>query len=438
MKKHRQVDVVIVGAGPVGLFAALALVRRGVSVEIIDSQPHASSHSYALTLHSETLGLLHAYGLLDQVLDAARKVSRIDYFQGAERTAGIDLAATSLAFQYLAVVEQNHLETVLEQALLKHDVRVAWNHRAAEVRQEADKVHVRVDELEGGVIGYAVAHGEGFVRRSLEIDASLVIGADGFNSFVRRSQRIPFPEVGFPEDYAVFQFEAVCGECDTVQIVEKDGLVNVRWPIKTNGCRWSFQLAEDEAPPEYLRRKDPSPVQRIGHTAKGPLNEDRLRELLAERAPWCPARVENEYWNVWVRFERRLAQCFGQGRVWLAGDAAHLTSPVGVQSMNVGLAEAHDLSDRMDEVLKGRASLDTFAEYNTERLAEWSFLLGLKGGLEATPQTDDALLRIRERLLSWLPASGKDLEVLSEALRLEISGWTPVPRRRMAELQKAV
>ena len=438
MKKHRQVDVVIVGAGPVGLFAALALVRRGVSVEIIDSQPHASSHSYALTLHSETLGLLQAYGLLFQVLDGARKVSRIDYFQGTKRTGEIDLAATSLAFPFLAVVEQNHLETVLEQALLKSGVRVGWNHRAAEVREEGDNVHVRVDELEGGVIGYAVAHGEGFVRRSREIAASLVIGADGFNSFVRRSQGIPFPEVGFPEDYAVFQFETVCGECDTVQIVEKDGLVNVRWPIKGNGCRWSFQLAEDEAPPEYLRRKDPSPVQRIDHTAKGPLDEGRLRELLAERAPWCPARVKNEYWNVWVRFERRLAERFGQGRVWLTGDAAHLTSPVGVQSMNVGLAEAHDLSDRMYEVLKGGASLDTFAEYNKERLAEWSFLLGLKGGLEPTPLTDDALLKNREQLLSWLPASGKDLGVFAEAMGFKVSGWTPAPRRRTAELPKAV
>ncbi len=433
MKKARNVEVLIVGAGPVGLFAALILARRGVDVEIIDSQAHGSAHSYALTVHSQTLGMLEEYGLLEQVLQGARKVSRIDYFQGRNRTGGIDLRSTSLRIPYVAVVGQNHLEAVLEDALEQAGVRVQWKHRAAQVKQDADRVYVSVDELEESVIGYAVAHGEGIVRRRREYTASLLLGADGYNSFVRRSLNIAFPEVGSPEDYAVFQFDTLCGECDAVQIVEKEGLVNVRWPIGANGCRWTFELAGEGTPPEYLRRKDPNLVQRIDHTATGPLDEARLQELLAERVPWCPAKVENEYWNLWARFERRLAERFGEGRVWLAGDAGHLSAPVGVQSMNVGLTEVCDLAERLAEVVNTGASLETLEAYNEDRLSEWSFLQGLNGGLEPMPGAEPALVDTRARLLSWLPASGPDLEVFAGALGFKLSGWSPRPRAEKAK-----
>ncbi len=425
MKKPKKVDVVIVGAGPVGLFAALALRRRGFSVETVDSGSHGSTHSYALTLHPATLDLFEEFGLLNKVLDGARKISRVDFFRDRRLAAGIDLRFGGLRNPYLAVVGQNHLETILEEALNEYGVHVRWKHRAREIDQDSDGVRVGVDELEGRVVGYAVAHGAGFVRRTKVFNASLVIGADGFESFVRRNLRIPFPEVAPHEDYAVFEFDAECGSCDALQIIEKNGLMNVRWPIGKNGCRWSFQLDREGTPPEYLRRKDPELIQRVNRTEFGALDAERLHNLLAERVPWCPANVKQNYWNLWVRFERRLAERFGSGRVWLAGDAGHLTGPVGVQGMNFGLLEAEDLAGRMAGVLAGSASLDIFDDYNRDRLSEWRFLLGLEGELKPMPDIDTGLTDLRKRLLSCLPASGAELELFAGKLGFEVSGWSP-------------
>jgi 2-polyprenyl-6-methoxyphenol hydroxylase-like FAD-dependent oxidoreductase len=96
-----------------------------------------------------------------------------------------------------------------------------------------------------------------------------------------------------------------------------------------------------------------------------------------------------------VRFERRLAASFGRGRVWLAGDAAHLTGPAGMQSMNAGLAEAHQLATSIARIRGGQAGLEELEAYGRERLADWGFLLGLRGGLR--PNGDGFRLRGQER-----------------------------------------
>ena len=86
-------------------------------------------------------------------------------------------------------------------------------------------------------------------------------------------------------------------------------------------------------------------------------------------------------WSVAVRFERALAAAYGRGRVWLAGDAAHLAFPFGVQSMNEGIVEARELATRCGRVLEGAEKLPSLAAYGDERLAHWRELVaGTEGG----------------------------------------------------------
>jgi 2-polyprenyl-6-methoxyphenol hydroxylase-like FAD-dependent oxidoreductase len=80
-------------------------------------------------------------------------------------------------------------------------------------------------------------------------------------------------------------------------------------------------------------------------------------------------------WSVGIRFERALATAFGRGRIWLAGDAAHLAFPFGVRSMNEGIVEAQDLAQRCAQVLAGQASLASLASYGNERLVRWRALV---------------------------------------------------------------
>ena len=123
------------------------------------------------------------------------------------------------------------------------------------------------------------------------------------------------------------------------------------WPLPDGYCRWSFQLADFTAP-ESSRVKDRIGLQ-LGTSQFPVLAEENLHALLAERASWFGGRVDEIDWRIVVRFESRLAEGFGNGRLWLAGDAGHMTGPVGMQSMNVGLREANELARIIHEPAHG-------------------------------------------------------------------------------------
>jgi 2-polyprenyl-6-methoxyphenol hydroxylase-like FAD-dependent oxidoreductase len=105
--------------------------------------------------------------------------------------------------------------------------------------------------------------------------------------------------------------------------------------------------------------------------------------------------------------------------MWLAGDAAHMTGPAGIQSMNVGLIEAHDLANRIADVLRGRTDLRSLADYEREHLANWRFLLGMQGTFEPAPNAEPWVGRCVDRLLPSLPASGEDLVALARQIGID-------------------
>ena len=142
--------------------------------------------------------------------------------------------------------------------------------------------------------------------------------------------------------------------------------------------------------------------------------------MIAERATWFRGRIDQINWRIMVRFERRLAKLFGQNRVWLAGDAGHLTGPAGMHSMNVGLREALDLAAILAGVLRQGNSTDKLQDYNRQRIAEWRSLLGLGDGLMPLDQADSWVRRCSDRLLPCIPASGADLDALLRQIRLSL------------------
>jgi 2-polyprenyl-6-methoxyphenol hydroxylase-like FAD-dependent oxidoreductase len=148
---------------------------------------------------------------------------------------------------------------------------------------------------------------------------------------------------------------------------------------------------------------------------------ERLNELARERAPWFTAEASRIVWSSTVRFEHRLATSFAKPNVWLAGDAAHLTGPVGVQSMNVGMREAQDVARRITGILRGADSQESVDSYNADRQREWGLLLGREGDLTYPQDADDWLSRHRHEILSCLPASGHDLEQLLAQIGLKLT-----------------
>jgi 2-polyprenyl-6-methoxyphenol hydroxylase-like FAD-dependent oxidoreductase len=147
-----------------------------------------------------------------------------------------------------------------------------------------------------------------------------------------------------------------------------------------------------------------------------------VQRVAKNRAPWFSSSAIKEIsWWTHVLFEHRVVTGFGNGRCWLAGDAAHQTGPIGAQSMNVGLLEADLLATGLRKVLRDKAPIDTLAGYNQQCQARWRQLLGLSGGLKAAATVNPWVSDCVARLLPCVPGSDQDLVRLVAQLGLTIS-----------------
>lgn len=416
--KTETTDVLIAGGGPVGLTAALCLQAHGIRSMVLEAKPRGVTHSYALALHPASLDVLESVGVLEEVLDGTLPVSRVVVHADGRRLATLPVAPAGARHPFLAVTGQDRLEAALVRALEARDVHVRWNHRLARFQQHAEGIAAEIDELEERVIGYATAHFDWMVRRTHAIDARFLIGADGHGSLVRRQLDIEFPEVAPAEHFAVFEFQVRGALPDEVVLVlHPDGMA-VLWPLPGGRARWSFSVQPRAG--GIGRSKDHEPVQIFGPGAFPALEEQLFERLLAERAPWFTAGVERVYWRMLVRFERRLADAFGRGRVWLAGDAAHLTGPAGIQSMNVGLREAQNLAQALS-VDRHRGGTSALEAYQAHGRDEWRRLLGLAGAVAVGPGAPKEIASAVTGVLSALPGSGRALVEMAAGLGLTLS-----------------
>ena len=417
MPKKKNPDVLVVGAGPVGLFAAISLARRGVATRIVDKEWRTGAHSYALALHSGSLRMLKDLGLAERILEGACLVRTIGLYDGAERRAEMRVSELGGDYPFLAVMRQDSFEGLLEEALTESSAEVLWNHRVSDISAREDRVAVSVDKMAKETVGYAAAHTEWVVAKTNEFEVPFVIGADGHQSQVRRGLDLGYQAVGEPQHFATFEFKSDVDLDGEMRLVMDERTTSVLWPLPGGYCRWSFQL-EDFVSPEESRDKERISVQ-LGSGRYPVLDQRHLVELVEERAPWFNGNIGEINWRIAVRFEQRLAESFGGERIWLAGDAGHMTGPVGVQSMNVGLREAAELAGVIEGVLQGKDEPGRLEQYNGERVAEWRHLLGLEGGLKAEDDANPWVRERAERLLPCIPASGSDLVTLAAQLRLK-------------------
>jgi 2-polyprenyl-6-methoxyphenol hydroxylase-like FAD-dependent oxidoreductase len=432
MSLNTSPDVLIVGAGPVGLFAALSLAEKGVRVEIVDSGLWTVKHSYALALHPQAMQLFERYGLADRILASAYPVTTMGLYDRGGRRAQLQVSDDPKA--PLAVLRQDVLEDLLEGALKDRGVQVRWKHEVSNIGFGPDGITAKLDRFEQESRGYIVAHLEWVVASSTTVQAPFVIGADGYNSRVRRAADVAFPEVSPAQYFAVFEFKSNANLANELPVAFGDGDANVLWPLPGGACRWSFQLPEyaDHTVELIKQRMEKAGLSNIpternkdrllsNEYVRNILLEDAsLKHFIEERAPWFTGSIDEIVWRTIIRFEGRLASAYGKDRLWLAGDAAHLTYPVGIQSMNLGLFEAEDLSTAMSAIVKNGGSREKLVAYNRKWEAQWRTLLNMDGGLKTTLKTDPWVAAQTARLASALPAHGDRYAALAGQLNLTV------------------
>ena len=393
VQSPEEVEVLVAGAGPVGLLCALALASRGVGVRVVDPHHRAALHSYALALHPQTLRLLDGWGLATPLVEHGQVVRRLAVHHRSECVATLELSAVGRDFPYVLVVPQVVLEGLLERRLSEHGTVVERGKQLLAFDAVADGVRCLIGQVDQRA---GVAEPDVVTTR---VRTSFLVAADGYESLARRLLGIGFVHVGRSRVYRLVEFEAALEFPEQMHLLFGETTTDVLWPLGPERGRFGLELE-----------------------AGAPEVEDLAATKLAirARAPWFTGDFGSIEWHTALRIEPRLVERFGRGRVWLVGDAAHFTTPVGVQSMNVGLCEAVDLARRIADVLRGASGEQLLLYYNEDRAREWKMLLGLQDRLRTTPHTPSWARELGARLVAALPATGRDLNALLAQVGLRL------------------
>ena len=245
--------------------------------------------------------------------------------------------------------------------------------------------------------GYPVARNEWVVAGVKTISPAYVIGADGYDSAVRRMAGIEMEEHGAGQFFSVYEIEAAGELPSEVRVILDADLTSVYWPLEEGRCRWGFQIQDASE-----------------HQA----SMSRLAQLIGARAPWFTAQPTQIYWSTVGLFESRVTRSFGRGAVWLAGDAAHQAPPIGVHSMNSGLVEARQLAARITRILRADGVPALLQQFAAETHEAWQRLLGADREVRALPGADPWVRDERKRIVACLPVSGDELDPLLRQIGL--------------------
>ncbi|QGN35280.1 FAD-dependent oxidoreductase [Microlunatus sp. Gsoil 973] len=321
----RTTDVLVVGAGPTGLMAALVLARNGVQVEIVDPKPGPTRESRALGVQARSMELYAQLGLVDQVLAGSYTAPALQFGWQDRATRRIELTVLQdqvSEYPGLHVFEQSRNEQLLADALTEpladQGRTVRWGERLVDLVTSGDSVHALTD-------------GSGELT---QIEARWCIGADGAGSIVRRLLDIPYEGVTDPGRFWVADARGVSGL--------PDGVINLRFG--SQDLLLTFPLG-----PDGHQRL----LGVVQSGADGDPTAPTVLPPIAERYGFSYREVD---WFAHYRVHHRTAERFRKGRVFLAGDAAHVHSPVGGQGMNTGLQDAHNLALAIVDVIAGRTA----------------------------------------------------------------------------------
>lgn len=366
-------DVLIVGAGPTGLTAALVLTQLGIQVLVVDAQAEGANTSRAAVIHPHTLELLEPYGVTENLV---KRGIHTPTFTIRDRDALLievpfDRLATS--YPYTLMISQAETEAYLLDRLERLGGKVIRPATVTAIRQDQD----------GADVSFSDGH---------RVRARYVIGADGMHSTVREQAGIAFAGGTYAESFTLADVRVSGGvpSNEVILYFSPAGLVVVA-PLPDGQYR--IVATVDEAP------QDPDVAF--------------IQRLLDQRGPKArPAVVEEVLWGSRFRVHHRVAETFRRGRILIIGDAGHVHSPAGGQGMNLGIEDAVLVGECLSGVLAGGSDsvLDDFA-------------VGRR-------RTAERVVALASRLTELATASPRRRPVRNAVMRL--AGKVPAVRRQLA------
>ncbi len=357
------VDVLVVGAGPVGLNLALALNKAGVQCRIIDSKAEPSKTSNAIGVNARTLEIWKSMGFVGTAIANGIKLNQVKLFSGSKLLNHAGFDSVESEFNFMLSLPQTQTERLLINELKKYNTHVEWNTKLTDLKDTNESVNIALNS--------------DFKESTLT--AKWVVGCDGYHSKVREL-------AGFKQEchdliqHFIMMDAKLSGNIskNDVSIVFNIAGVMVFIPMKDN-VRVIAEVSND---PKFKDLKDG--------------NLDIFTKILNERHPGVV--IDSVDWLSDFNIHECLTSNFRNGHVFLAGDSAHSHSPAGAQGMNTGIQDSWNLAWKLAHVIKNEAKDSLLDTYNIERRGIANDVIKRSGGITKVATTNNKFIQLLRNL----------------------------------------
>jgi 2-polyprenyl-6-methoxyphenol hydroxylase-like FAD-dependent oxidoreductase len=329
-----QTKVIIVGAGPAGMTAAMELARQGIPVRLIEKTAEPATTSRAIGVQARTLELFEQRGMVDPMIARGNRGLAGSIYDGGERIFRLDFSHIDSKYNYMLFISQAETEAILRDALAKQGVAI----------EREVELHALSQSDRGESITAVLKHKDGSLESATY---DYLIDTEGAHSIARTTVGLQFKGKTLDESYALgdLYIDGHLSETDFHIFSSKHGFMGL-FPMG-NG---RFRIIASNPISQPSKDTEPS--------------LDELQQIYNQRSS-IPVRFHDMGWSSWFRINSRMVETLRAGRIFLGGDASHIHSPAGAQGMNTGIQDMINLSWKLALVIKGQATpklLDTYSD----------------------------------------------------------------------------
>ena len=360
-----MVPILIVGAGPTGLTAALELSRFGVPVRLIDRAKEPATTSRAIGIQARTLELMQQRGLADEMVRLGNPAPGASVYGGSKRVVRLDYSHIDSRYAYTLFLSQAETERILREAVGRQGVTIERGVELTGLSQDALS-------HDPAPVNAVLRHPDGRLEQA---GASWLIGAEGAHSVVRTTLDLKFEGTTHDERYALgdLHIDGDLPATDMHIFSSPHGFMGL-FPMGSG----RFRLIASNPFSKPSQDTEPS--------------LDELQRIYDQRSH-IPARFHDLTWSSWFRINSRMVSQLKIGRLLLGGDSAHIHSPSGAQGMNTGIQDMINMAWKLALVQGGKAPASLLDTYEQDRLPVMRDVLRKTEGLTSMIGSENPVVR---------------------------------------------